>query len=221
MYPMKKKPTQFPNRIREWRERRNLVLEDLSAKTRLGVTKLYRLEVGERLLKVDDAEKIASALAIPAKMLMYNKADNTIALETIMVMQIAHAGVWRDRADLDGAEWKPLTIPKAKSAGDFERYGVEVSDDSMDMMYPPGSVVVCEPLAGRQPRTNQRVVVRRTRGDGKVEITVRQLEIREDGRMLLWPRSTRPEYQQPGQIGVVGDVTSVIDALVVGSFRPE
>lgn len=138
-----------------------------------------------------------------------------------MVTQKAHVGVWLERPDMDATDFQVLTIPKAKNPEHTARYAVIVADDSMDIHYQPGSVVIVSPLKGRAPANGQRVVVRRTRGDGRVELTVREYEARADGRVVLWPRSTRPEYQQPTIMGPQGDITTVIDALVVGSYRFE
>lgn len=212
----------FPNKLREWRERRKLTLEAVATKSGFDLTKVHRLEVGTRRLKVDDAEVLASIFNVPAHALMAEEHDAAKSLlETIMVKQRAHAGVWLASAEIDASEWTIITIPRARSAAYRSRYGVTVADDSMDMLYPAGSIVIATAIKSAQPKPGQRVIVKRTRGDGRVELTVREFQLTPDGRQLLWPRSTRPEHQQPYQVGSHGDITTVIDALVVGAYRSE
>jgi len=200
-----------------------MTLEVVAEKSGFGLTKVHRLEVGTRRLKVDDAEILSTIFGVPAHALMSEEAagGTTSPLETIMVTQQAHAGVWLASAELDSKDWNVLTIPRARIAAHKNRYGVIVADDSMDMIYPAGSVAIVTPIKGHTPQAGQRVVVRRTRGDGKIELTVREYQPAKDGRALLWPRSTRPEYQQPFTAGTHADTTTVIEALVVGAYRSE
>lgn len=59
---MTKSPAQARNRIKEWRLRRARTLHSLAHQTGCSVTKLSRLENGERKLRVDDARRIADSL---------------------------------------------------------------------------------------------------------------------------------------------------------------
>lgn len=54
----------LPNRIREWRERRNLSMAELASRTGISYPHMGKLENGERRLYVDTARVIADALDV-------------------------------------------------------------------------------------------------------------------------------------------------------------
>lgn len=58
------KDHRYPNRLREWRERRGLTLKELAAKTRDAWQNIQRYETGERKLTVEDLPRFAKALGI-------------------------------------------------------------------------------------------------------------------------------------------------------------
>jgi hypothetical protein len=92
----------------------------------------------------------------------------------------------------------------------------------MDLEYQPGSVVVwVDFLDFRPPRHEDHVIVYAHRNCGKVEATVKELRIDEEGRRWLWPRSTKPEHQLPVDLeSPPPDIESIeIKGIVIGDYR--
>lgn len=69
----------MPNRIREWREARELTLEELAAQVGCHHTYLGRIEKGERRLTDAMIAKVSKALKVSANDII--KAENELATE--------------------------------------------------------------------------------------------------------------------------------------------
>ncbi len=102
------------------------------------------------------------------------------------------------------------------------RFGLMVRGDSMDEMYPEGTILECVSVfAGIEPAPGKRVIMVRKNLDGDVEATVKEL-VERDGDLWAVPRSSNPAHfpfkvgePQPG-------ITEVqIIAVVVASIRQE
>lgn len=117
----------------------------------------------------------------------------------------------------------------------------------MDRVYPEGTIVVCIRYSdiGREPKAGERVICLRRDAGGEYEATIKEYQVDEQGRHILWPRSADPEFQQPivltgptlpvaaGQEVLPSTVSAgrifddggepdlVIAALVTGSWRRE
>ncbi len=95
----------------------------------------------------------------------------------------------------------------------------------MDQVYPDGSTIVCIKLHTIEGalESGKNVVVYRRRADGLTEATVKQYIVDATGKAWLWPRSSHPEHQAPIPVPAPdgSDEEVWIEALVVGSYRPE
>lgn len=142
---------------------------------------------------------------------------------TFMVAGYVEAGLWRDAVEWDQSLWYPVDVPvPARFRG--KARALEVRGRSMDLVYPPGSVVVwVEMLDFRPPRDGDRVIVyAHHEGDARIEATVKELRV--DGtERWLWPRSTDPAHQAPINTGSPGEHISSIEirGIIIGSYRPE
>lgn len=145
-------------------------------------------------------------------------------LPVVDVIGAVEAGTW-----VEGIEWPVedrFTVPIIEFPG-FEgspKYALEVYGDSMNEVYPPGSIIICvHPIhVDRNPLPGERVVVRQTSENGLSEFTVKEFQIDNKGQPWLWPRSTNPEHQTPIKIDPTGeDDNVVITGIVIGSIRPE
>ncbi|WP_338662604.1 S24 family peptidase [Pararoseomonas sp. SCSIO 73927] len=170
---------------------------------------------------------------------------NSLALEAVYVRGAVQAGVWREAVEWASAEWFPIMVPTDKRLpANVERFGLLVRGNSMDRLYPEGTVVVVVRYHDlrRQPRPGDRVVVlRRNPRTFEFEATLKELQIDKDGRVLLWPRSSAPEFQAPFIIHGEPQVNRlegsspadfvpnegednaelIITGFVIGSYRPE
>ncbi len=105
-----------------------------------------------------------------------------------------------DRPTWPPAEQRRIELPVHPAYADLPRFALEVADDSMDEIYPPGSILVCVPVSAltTPPEPGDRVIVENWL-NGRVEITCREITVLPDGRLWLVPRSRNPEYRTTGQ----------------------
>lgn len=102
----------------------------------------------------------------------------------------------------------------------------------MDLLYPEGTLVIAaKPYdLGREPKTADKVIVVRT-SNGQEEATLKEVEVKPTGQVVLWPRSTNPEHSQaivlPSFEGAIelpddgchGEYRIV--GIIIQSIRPE
>lgn len=141
---------------------------------------------------------------------------------TIWVCGSVEAGTFHEAVEWDRSRWYAVDVPVPER---FRRKAkaLEVRGLSMDLEYRPGAVVIwVDFLDFRPPRNEDHVIVYSQHRDGKIEATVKELRIDENGKRWLWPRSTRPEHQQPVNIDEPdADVASIeIKGIVIGDYRP-
>ncbi|MBS1044536.1 LexA family protein [Gluconobacter cerinus] len=112
------------------------------------------------------------------------------------------------------------------------RVAFRVRGDSMDLLYPEGTIVLAVRISdlARAPKTGEKVVViRQTNGDQ--EATIKQIEIKEDGKVVLWPRSSNPEFSAAIVLPSMADLVELpdngcrpeywIEGVIIQSIRPE
>lgn len=135
------------------------------------------------------------------------------------------AGVWREAFTWPEDEWVPYIGGTHFEAPADRRFGVVVEGESMNEVYPPGTILDCVSTigSGLYPQNKERVIVIRKRVDGDVEATVKEYRKERDGREWLIPRSYNPAFQGPIEIGSEesGIEETTIIAIVRGSYRPE
>ena len=121
-------------------------------------------------------------------------------------------------------EWEYFTGSPGAEVAITDRFGVRVEGDSMDLLYPPGTILECARYWGNEPiRTGKRVIVQRTKADGTVETTVKEYNEDQSGTVWLLPRSSNPAFQAPIRANE-RDATIVdirIIAVVIASVRYE
>lgn len=135
------------------------------------------------------------------------------------------AGVWKEALEWDRGEWMPYQGGAHIDAPLEARFGLIVAGESMNEVYPPGTVLDCVSCihAGiERVESGQRVIVVRRRFTGEVEATVKEYLETEDGTWLV-PKSRNPAFQQPIPLkdGADGIEETAIVAVVKGSYRPE
>ena len=141
---------------------------------------------------------------------------------TIWVSGSVEAGAFHEAVEWDRSRWYAVDVPVPDR---FRRRAkaLEVRGFSMDLEYRPGAVVIwVDFLDYRPPRHEDHVIVYASHADGKIEATVKELRIDEDGKRWLWPRSTKPEHQQPIDVDNPPEgVTAIeIKGIVIGDYRP-
>lgn len=143
----------------------------------------------------------------------------------LMVKGAVAAGVWREAIEWPEEEWTPYTGGAHVDVPADRRFGLVVEGESMNAVYPPGTVLDCVSTigTGATPRSGQRVVVVRKRFDGEVEATVKEYIRDANGAEWLVPRSHNPAFQSAIAIGSREDgiEETVIMAIVRGAYMPE
>ena len=212
-----------PNRIKEFRELAKLSQERLAEM--LGTTHptVQRIENGKQALTDAWLYKFAKALKRrPAELLRVSASEAT----SCKVIGDVAAGVFKEALEWDEDQQYDVGLYRDDRFPGAPRFALEVRGNSMNRLYPPGSIVVCVKFGdiGRDAKPGERVVVQRYAHD-EVEATLKELVQDEHGRKWLWPRSTDPEFQQPWRVPDrkedPGDERLEIWALVIWSSKRE
>jgi len=135
------------------------------------------------------------------------------------------AGVWREAVEWDRGDWVPYQGGSHFDAPQDARFGLRVIGESMNDVYPPGTVLDCVATIHADIRTyhsGQRVIVCRRRYSGEIEATVKELLFDGD-QVWLVPKSRNPAFQAPILLNGPDDEIeeTTIIAVVKGSYRPE
>lgn len=147
---------------------------------------------------------------------------------TAVVKVAAEADVWRATQDLPKEKQVRTAFPIRVDMPGI--YGVEVRGDGANLIYPDKTLLACVPRVtwDRGLRVGSKVIVARY-FRGEVETTVREVTQDRGGRAWLTARTDAPELQGPiplpwpyeGQSYDHDGHKVVVDAVVVGAWRPE
>jgi phage repressor protein C with HTH and peptisase S24 domain len=188
-------------------------------------------ENGTRTFTVEAAKRYARAFRVnPGWLLALDKVEIATAETSrgriVEVTGSVAAGVWRETTEWPQSDRfeivvGPSPFPRAR------RFGLRVDGNSMDQVFAPGTLLDCLSIfdLGIEPANGDLVIVERQRRDGMRELTAKEFHCDEDGRCWLIPRSTKPEFQSPIEIGSPNteheteDYVQVI-AFVIGSYQP-
>lgn len=135
------------------------------------------------------------------------------------------AGVWKDALEWESDLWIPYQGGSHFDAPLEARFGLAVVGESMNEIYPHGTVLDCVSCIHAkigEIQSGQRVIVVRRKFTGEIEATVKEYKRTADGDWLV-PRSTNPAFQAPISLGEGEpeiEETAII-AVVKGSYRPE
>lgn len=206
--------------------RRKLGLNQAEFGKRLGVNQatVSRWEKGS----IPDGvmlRAIATEGGVDVATLLDGDIESTSNGPTLYIKGEVAAGVWREALDWDREDWVPYQGGTHFDAPADARFGLRVTGESMNEVYPPGTVLDCVATIHaelREYRSGQRVIVCRKRWTGEVEGTVKELLIDGDTVWLL-PKSRNPAFQTPILLNGPDDEIEEtrIVAVVKGSYRPE
>ena len=212
-------------RLKDFRDRLGVTLDRMSERTGYSISQLSRWENGDSNIPSERLPLLARHYECRIADIFEEDASPFQALgPTLYVKGVVAAGVWREVWQLEEDQWETFTGRQDISAPLRDRFGLRIDGESMNDIYPSGSIVECVALlGGASLESGKRVVVQRQREDLEFEITVKEYLQDDLGREWLMPRSSKPEFQTPYLVGSqeTGIVEVRVIAVVVASVRPE
>jgi transcriptional regulator with XRE-family HTH domain len=214
-------PMGYLERLAALRKRKGLTQVDLAERMEVEQPTIQRWERGQREPKFEQLFRLASILDVDVAALLSKDAAVPLG-PTLYVKGDVQAGVWRAAIEYPASDWVAFTGRADVTAEQEHRFGLRVIGDSMDLIYPEGTILECVSLFGRAEATpGKRVIVIRRDLHGESEATVKEL-VQQDGELWLVPRSSNPIHA-PIRLGAAepGIEETRIAAVVVASVRPE
>lgn len=211
----------YPLSLKDHRKRRKLTQGALAELIGVEQPTVQRWETGSRQPDLAQIGMLADALGITPGDLFKMPEISALGPKLSVKGEVA-AGIWKEAFEWPESDWQTFTGRSDVTANLDHRFGLRVVGDSMNLVYPHGTVVECVSVFGHtEILPNKRVIVIRRRIDGDYEATVKKL-VDVDGHMWAAPESTNPTFlpidlDNPAE----GIVETRIAAIVVGSYRPE
>lgn len=222
IFPMRHNmPMGYLDRVKELRAKKGWTQAELGERIGVQQATIGRWETGDREPSFDQLFRLAELLGTDVPSLI----DPTMSIAVgprLFVKGNVAAGVWREAAEWPASEWQSFTGRSDVTADIKHRFGLRVVGDSMDQVYPDGTIVECVSVFGRvEPTPGKRVVVLRENDDHEFEATVKELVL-NDGALWAVPRSSNPVHTPIKLNGPEkGIIETRIIAVVVASVRPE
>lgn len=210
-----------PIHLAAHRKRRGLTQAQLAEILGKEQPTVQRWEAGKRTPDLEDLGEIADALGVTPREL-FDLPERSPLGPTLRVVGEVAAGVWREAYEWPEESWRPFTGRADLEAPLSMRFGLRVVGDSMNELYPHGTIVEClSAFGGAEIAPGKRVVILRRRADLEYEATVKEL-VEQDGRLWAVPRSTNPTFTAfPLDEDEPDVIETRIIAVVVSSIRPE
>lgn len=213
----------FANQIRRLRRERGLNQAGLGELLGVNQTTVSRWEKGS-IPEPQQLARLAEMAGVSLQEFIGGGDVNSTRIgPALFVKGEVAAGVWNDAWQWEPDEWKTYQGGAHVSATDDTRFGLVVIGESMNEIYPPGTILDCINVYDMSDlRSGQRVIVLRKRFNNGVEATVKEYR-QADGKDWLIPRSSNPAFQTPIDLSVHEDGIEEVSivAIVVGSYRPE
>ena len=214
-------PMRYPLQLASHRAAKKISQAKLAEMIGVEQPTIQRWEQGKRKPDLEQIGDLADAFGVEPGDLF--KVPQFVSLgPRLYVKGSVQAGHWAEAYEWPEEEWRPFPGRADVTAGMNHRFGLEVIGDSMNVIYPHGSVVECVSVFGpAEVAPGKRVVVLRRRANLEFEATVKEL-VAIDGVLWAAPRSHNPSFTafrlDQDEVDVIE--TRVI-AVVVGSYRPE
>lgn len=213
----------------------------------VGVDFLRDMRRRKHLPRTDKLAALAQVLDVPVATLVSeishpgergvadaaeSEGSPALPVSQVQVCGEVQAGVWKEAQEWPASDWYGITVPHDATYASLKRYGLVVKGQSMNRVFQDGSVVIVVNFAelGRRPRNGDYVIaMQRSAMSDAFEATIKAVQIKDSGQMVLWPQSTEPEFQSPIILPAPEETVChseaespdvTILALVVGSYMP-
>jgi len=203
------------------RKKRGLSQAQLAELVGVEQPTIQRWEKGTRAPDLDSLAGLAKALGVTPGALLDGGILTSLGPTLFLKGEVA-AGVWNRAAEWPEDEWQTFTGRADLAANPTHRFGLLVRGDSMDLVYPSGTIIECVSTFGHvEIAPGKRVVIVRKNDKLEYESTVKEL-VEQDGELWAVPRSTNPAHR-PFKLEEAepGILETRIVAVVVASIRPE
>lgn len=234
------------NQIEKILKEKGLSARKASIQAGVGEDFIRNLKRYSNIPKTDKLLKLANSLDVDVNHFLdstedkestsQNEAFLPIPIKTIHIRGEVQAGQWNSAAEWPRNDWIPLTVPLDNRYKNFTTFALTVKGDSMNLLYPEGTIVIAVNFAdiGRNPEDGDCVItIRRDTLTDCYEATLKIIQIKEDGSVLLWPKSDNPNFVKPIILpkltnkyqgnGMDADIAStpdmIIQSLVIGSYN--
>jgi len=214
-------PMGYLDRLPALRKRKGFTQAQLAERMGVEQPTIGRWEKGQREPDLGQLLELARHLDVEPGALLDPHMAISIGPRLFVKGEVA-AGVWRQAIELPESEWQTFTGRADVTADLSHRFGLRIIGDSMDALYPPGTIIECVSVFGRAEIVpGKRVVVIRTNDNLECEATVKEL-VEQGGALWAVPRSNNPAHtafklDEPEP----GIIEQRIAAIVVSSVRPE
>lgn len=213
-------------RLKEVREKRGYTSAKGAAEAMgVSVSTYIQHESGMRGFPAAKADRYARFFRTTPEWLIYGRQVSIAQLgPQLSVKGAVAAGVWREAEEWPQDEWEAFTGRSDVAAPNSIRFGLRVEGQSMNLLYPEGTILECVRYFGDTPIANgKRVIVERKRFNDGTEATVKEYFKDDDGVEWLVPRSNNPAYQSPLRCDQAGEGIESIEivAIVVAAIIKE
>lgn len=219
------KPVGMRVRLREHRERLGLTQEEIAERLGKSVSMVSRWEAGRSNIPSERLSDLARAYECRVSEIFEDdEGPVQPAGLRLPVKGTVAAGIWKEAWELPPEEWEEYSGRADVAVPLRDRFGLRVEGDSMNEVYPPGTILDCVAFyAGVEIANGRRVVVQRRNHSMEFEVTVKEYMREADGTEWLVPRSYNPAFQRPIKVDDQDpEIAEVrIIGVVVGSYRPE
>jgi len=172
----------------------------------------------------DVADKLTAKLGKPKGYLTAEESSSNLRpTKGIEVVGTVQGGAFQLAIEWPEEDRFEIPVPSLPGYERITLRALQVRGPSVNLLYPDGSFVIVADAADVDVRPGDKVVVYASQGLLR-EATIKVVEQLEDGRIVLWPRSTHPDFQQPIYINPDDPEDQdrpVIAYVVVGSFAQE
>lgn len=212
------------NRIKRFRLSTGMTQKELGDKIDAHQTSVSRWERGKEAPGGLALKRLATALGVSEREIL---GSNKPAGRRVRFAGELAAGDWRESLEDDSH----TTVSGDNLPPHLDNVAVQafrVRGDSMNKVYPDGSIVYVAPIheLPGAPKSGQMVAVQRRDSHGLYEATLKEYVIDNDGKKWLWPRSDSPLHQAPidykkngrGEVEEVNIMGVVVAALVFPSL---
>lgn len=191
--PAKPAPARsYPNRIHELTKLRGLTYADVADALGAHTITIAKLATDKIELTHDWMKRLAKVFDVsPAEII---ERPAAAGLRRVRVRGTLQAGAFSESFEWPHDDQYDVMVRDDPALRRAELYAGEIEGASMNLRYPPGSVVIMS-AGGSDLVPGRRYHVRITRADGTAEDTIKTLERSADGRYWLKPESSDPEYQ--------------------------